>query len=117
KLIEREGRCGKFISCNRYPKCKFIKKDEATEAANRAAHDTHVECSLCHKGTMIEKRGRFGVFYGCSNYPDCKNIIKAKPTGKICELCGSLMMQGTKTIPERCSNKSCLNNRPDKKAK
>lgn len=115
KLIEREGRFGKFISCNRYPKCKFIKKDEATEAANRAANDTHVECSLCHKGTMIEKRGRFGAFYGCSNYPDCKNIIKARPTGKICELCGSLMMQGTKTIPERCSNKSCLNNRPDKK--
>ncbi|OJI07397.1 MAG: DNA topoisomerase I [Candidatus Vogelbacteria bacterium CG22_combo_CG10-13_8_21_14_all_37_9] len=117
KLIEREGRFGKFISCNRYPKCKFIKKDEATEIANREANDTHVECNLCHKGTMIEKKGRFGIFYGCSNYPDCKNIIKAKPTGKLCELCQSLMMKGTKTIPERCSNKACLNNRPDKKAK
>jgi len=27
RLIEREGRFGKFISCNNYPKCKFIKED------------------------------------------------------------------------------------------
>ena len=26
KLIEREGRFGKFISCNKYPKCRYIKK-------------------------------------------------------------------------------------------
>ena len=34
---------------------------------------------------------------------------------KICELCGELMMQGTKTIPERCSNKACPNHNPHKK--
>ena len=42
------------------------------------------------KGDMMERRGRFGTFYSCSNYPKCKYAIKAKPTGKICELCGSL---------------------------
>ncbi len=115
KLVEREGRYGTFISCSRYPKCKYIKKDE-----NNTAGDTGVECPVCHKGTMREKRGRFGIFYGCSNYPDCKNIIKSKPTGKLCPECGSLMMEGTKTIPERCSNKSCANHNPhklDKKGK
>jgi hypothetical protein len=40
--------------------------------------------------------------------------MKAKPTGRICDKCGSLMMEGTKTIPERCSNSKCPNNRPDK---
>lgn len=110
KLIEREGRYGKFIACNNYPKCKFIKKDPAQEAAG----DTGVQCPVCKKGTMREKRGRFGLFYGCSNYPDCKNIIKTKPTGEICKMCGALMMAGTKTIPDRCSNKACANHNPHK---
>jgi DNA topoisomerase-1 len=63
---------------------------------------------------MVEKRGRFGIFYGCSNYPDCKHIIKTKPTGNICQLCNSMMMEGTKTIPERCENKACPNHNPHK---
>ena len=113
KLIERDGRYGRFITCNRYPKCKYIKKDDSANGAGGAG-DTGVTCNLCKKGTMVEKRGRFGIFYGCSNYPDCKNIIKTKPTGNICPLCQSLMMQGTKTIPERCSNKLCVNHNPHK---
>ena len=110
KLVIREGRFGTFISCSRYPKCKFIKQDE--EELKRKMTD--IECPVCHKGKMMERRGRFGIFYSCSNYPDCKNAIKAKPTGNICELCGSLMMEGTKTIPERCSNKMCRNHNPHK---
>lgn len=115
KLIEREGKFGKFIACNNYPKCRYIKKDETAEAERAKANDTGVQCPECKKGTMTEKRGRYGVFYGCSNYPDCKNIIKSKPTGKLCELCGKLMMEGTKTIPERCSDKNCPNHNPHKK--
>jgi len=71
-------------------------------------------CPLCKKGEMMERRGRFGIFYSCSNYRDCKNAIKAKPTGRICPECGSLMMEGTKTIPERCSSKACPNHNPHK---
>ncbi|MFA5778454.1 MAG: type I DNA topoisomerase [Candidatus Paceibacterota bacterium] len=112
KLIIRQRRdgTGTFISCSRYPKCKFIKKDEAEEARK----STGVVCPLCKKGTITERRGRFGIFYSCSNYPDCKFTIKAKPTGNICKLCGSLMMEGTKTIPERCSNKACKMHNPHK---
>ena len=112
RLIVRERRdgTGTFISCSRYPKCKFIKKDETEEAKKR----TGIICPLCKKGDISERRGRFGIFYSCSNYPDCKYAIKAKPTGKICNKCGSLMMQGTKTIPERCSNKSCPDHNPHK---
>lgn len=113
KLIEREGRFGKFIACANYPKCKYIKKDESLNGPGSAA-DSGVKCPLCNKGTMLEKRGRYGVFYGCSNYPACKNIVKTKPTGQLCPLCGALMMTGTKTIPERCSNKTCPNHNPHK---
>jgi len=112
KLIIRERRdgSGTFISCSRYPKCKFIKKDEAEEAKKR----TGINCPICKKGDISERRGRFGIFYSCSNYPDCKFAIKAKPTGNICGKCGSLMMEGTKTISERCSNKACVNHNPHK---
>lgn len=110
KLIEREGRFGRFIACSTYPKCKFVKKDPAEEARAK----TGVQCPVCKTGEMVERRGRFGPFFSCSNYPDCKNAIKARPTGAICKECGSLMMEGTKTIPERCSNKACLNHNPHK---
>ncbi len=109
-LFEREGKFGKFIACGNYPKCKFIKKDKEMDKQN----STGVECPKCQKGFMTEKRGRFGIFYSCSNYPDCKYIIKTKPTGEKCKLCGELMMTGTKTIPDRCSDKNCPNNNPHK---
>lgn len=110
KLVQREGRFGLFISCSRYPKCKFIKESEEEAAKKR----TGVKCTDCKDGEMVERRGRFGIFYSCSNYPNCKNAIKAKPTGDLCSMCGKLMMQGTKTIPERCSDKTCPNHNPHK---
>jgi DNA topoisomerase-1 len=116
KLIERDGKFGRFIACNNYPKCKYIKKDAELEKQN----STGVQCPICSKGYMTERRGRFGLFYSCSNYPDCKLAIKAKPTGRICNYpretgpCPALMMEGTKTIPERCSDKTCPNHNPHK---
>ena len=118
-LVERDGRFGRFIACSNYPKCKFIKKDEELERKN----STGVKCTECKDGLMMKRMGRFGEFYSCSNYPDCKLAIKAKPTGKICDYpredkggqpCGHLMMEGTKTIPERCSDKACPNHNPHK---
>ncbi len=109
KLIEREGRFGKFIACSNYPKCKFIKTSPEEEAKKR----TGVKCPE-DGGDIIERRGRFGPFFSCSNYPKCKFIMKSKPTGNVCPECGSLMMEGTKTIPERCSNRKCPNHNPHK---
>lgn len=109
-LVTREGKFGMFTACSRFPKCKFIKKDEEQERAN----STGVRCPVCKTGFLSERRGRFGVFYSCLNYPDCKYAIKAKPTGETCPICGSLMMEGTKTIPERCSDKKCPNHNPHK---
>ena len=110
RLILREGRFGQFIACSNYPKCKFVKQDPAEVERTK----TGVTCPTCGKGEMVERRGKFGIFFSCSNYPDCKNAIKARPTGKLCEMCGSLMMEGTKTIPERCSSKICPNHNPHK---
>lgn len=117
KLVERDGRFGRFIACSNYPKCKHIKNDPTLNPT------TGVKCPLCNAGEMTERRGRFGIFYSCTNYPKCRNAIKAKPTGNICHFiredkdnkeCGALMMEGTKTIPERCSDKACPNHNPHK---
>ncbi len=109
KLVEREGRFGKFIACSNYPKCKYVRNDE-----NAKPVSSGVKCPTCKEGEIVERRGRFGPFWSCSNYPKCRFAIKAKPTGKVCDLCSSLMMHGTKTIPERCSNKACPNHNPHK---
>ncbi|MBU0613329.1 topoisomerase DNA-binding C4 zinc finger domain-containing protein, partial [Patescibacteria group bacterium] len=114
KLVEREGKFGLFISCSNYPKCKYIKNSD------NGQNSTGVKCGECKDGEMVEKRGRFGPFFSCSNYPKCKHAIKAKPTGRKCEyvrengVCNSLMMEGTKTIPERCSDRTCPNHNPHK---
>ena len=77
----------------------------------------------CKKEEIVERKGRFGLFYSCAGYPDCKYAIKAKPIGKTCtykrddrdgKKCGELMMEGTKTIPNRCSDKICPNHNPHK---
>ncbi|MFH1367101.1 MAG: type I DNA topoisomerase [Patescibacteria group bacterium] len=115
KLVEKEGRFGKFIACSNYPKCKYIKKSE-----NNHNNSSGVACPVCQKGEMVERRGRFGIFYSCSNYPKCKYALNAKPTGRTCDykrengICGALMVEGTKTIPERCSDKTCPNHNPHK---
>jgi DNA topoisomerase I len=111
ELQMREGRFGMFVACSKYPKCKYIKKDAIPPTT------TGIQCPLCQTGEMAERRGRFGIFYSCTNYPDCKNAIKTKPTGNLCPLCQSLMMEGSKTIPERCSIKTCPMHNPHKLAK
>jgi len=111
KLVIREGRFGEFVSCSNYPKCKYIKKDAIKPESSS------VKCPNCGEktgGEIVKRRGRFGEFWSCINYPDCKFAMKAKPTGKNCDKCGALMMQGTKTIPERCSVKTCSNHNPHK---
>jgi DNA topoisomerase I len=117
KLVEREGRFGKFISCSNWKRgkngCHYIKQSPEEEAKRR----TGVPCPECGTGELVERRGRFGPFFSCSNYPTCRFIMKSRPTGKHCPVCNSLMMEGSKTIPERCSNRTCPNHNPHKLAK
>ena len=114
-LVKRTGRFGDFISCSNYPKCKYIEEDPE----ERARKDTGIVCTECKKGTIIEKNGKFGPFFACSEYPDCKYAMRARPIGESpdgekCPECGALMMEGTKTIPNRCSVKTCPMHNPHK---
>lgn len=71
-LVIRTGRFGKFISCSRFPECKF-KKNYTEKLEN-------MNCPQCNEGEVIMRRTKKGRhFYGCSKYPDCKWASWTKP--------------------------------------
>ncbi len=64
KMIVKEGRFGKFLACENYPKCKNTK----TIVSGKT-----MKCPDCDDGTVVERRTKKGrVFWGCSRYPKCK---------------------------------------------
>ena len=64
KMMLKEGRFGKFLACENYPKCKNTKAILTM---------TGVKCPDCGEGELVEKRTKRGkIFWGCSRYPGCK---------------------------------------------
>ena len=104
-LVERHGRYGKFIACENYPECKYIKKEKVEPEF------TGETCPKCGS-PMVYKTGRYGKFEACSNYPKCKYIKnskkKAEPvmTDEICPNCGSpiVIKKGRWGEFKACSN-------------
>lgn len=80
---------------------------------------TGVACTSCRKGTLEPARGHYGPIYLCSA-KGCGFYVESRPIGKKCkfirdgEKCGALMVEGTITIPDRCSDKSCPMRNPHK---
>src|SRR6266508_1182665 len=76
KLVRKWGRYGWFLSCSRYPDCKYRRNanQSAEQAAEQAEPElTDVPCPKCGK-PMVRRSGRFGPFLGCSDYPKCRGI-------------------------------------------
>lgn len=72
KLVVRSGRFGKFISCSRYPECKYT--------ARLVEKVEGVKCPECGEGDIIFKKTKRGRgFYGCSRYPKCTYATWNKP--------------------------------------
>ncbi|MFH0882061.1 MAG: type I DNA topoisomerase [bacterium] len=69
ELVERWGRFGKFISCNRYPECKYIEKVANGEKAT--PEPTGRACPKCGEGELVKRHGRLGEFIACNRYPKC----------------------------------------------
>jgi DNA topoisomerase-1 len=69
KLLERWGRFGRFLACERYPECKYTRNvgDNAPAEPQLAGTD----CPACGR-PMVIKDGRFGRFIACPGYPECK---------------------------------------------
>jgi DNA topoisomerase I len=88
QLVEKLGRYGRFVGCERYPECRYTRPLEG-EAAVEPPKETGEACPRCGR-PLVERTGRFGPFVGCSGYPDCKYIKKEAPkgTGITCPQCG-----------------------------
>lgn len=102
ELVIKHGRNGDFIGCSNFPSCKFTKS---------IVKYIGVKCPKCG-GEIIEKVSKRGkVFYSCVNYPDCDYATWDKPTGKICEKCGDLMVHRKNRREDRilCNNEECEN--------
>lgn len=99
-MVVKNGKFGPFLACSGYPKCKNIKS---------IVDDSAVTCPACNTGKIVKKFSRKGVFYACSAYPDCKNAYWGRPTGEVCQVCGSLIIE-TKDGP-KCSDKGCSNSK------
>ena len=71
ELVIRTGRFGKFISCSRFPDCRYTAK---------YIEKIDVKCPGCKTGDVIVKKTKRGkTFYGCSRYPECKWASWRKP--------------------------------------
>jgi DNA topoisomerase I len=85
-LVVKLGRYGKFIGCDNYPECGYIRNMDGTERPEpELLSETCPECGR----PLAQKVGRYGPFVGCSGYPECKYIKKEKVegTGVTCPQC------------------------------
>jgi DNA topoisomerase-1 len=74
-LVAKRGRYGPFVGCDRYPECKYIKKNAPPPSEQFGT------CPQCGLGTVVTKRARRGrrPFWGCDRYPDCDYATWTKP--------------------------------------
>ncbi|MGE4286540.1 MAG: type I DNA topoisomerase [Phycisphaerae bacterium] len=111
-LEYRFGKGGRFLSCSKYPECKYASPCD-TEGNPVVDEVTEHVCPNCGK-FMVVKNGRFGKFLGCQDYPTCKTVMKIdkegnvlppaappEPTGIKCQKCkdGELVIRQSKRGP------------------
>lgn len=77
--VYRFGRNGRFLSCSRYPDCKYAAPIDK-EGNPQTPELTEVACPNCGR-PMLLRKGRFGPFLSCSGYPDCKGIVNIDRKG------------------------------------
>ncbi|MFA5828299.1 MAG: type I DNA topoisomerase [Candidatus Shapirobacteria bacterium] len=70
ELVIRLGKFGKFISCSRFPECRYTKQYQ--EVAG-------FDCPTCGAPVVIKRTRSGKKFYGCSKYPECKWAGWKKP--------------------------------------
>ena len=70
ELVIRVGRFGKFVSCSRFPECKYTRQYQETAG---------FKCPVCGKEGVVRKTKTGRKFFGCSDYPNCKWAAWKRP--------------------------------------
>ncbi len=73
-LVLRQGRYGKFISCQTYPQCDYKRPLKVNSPPKLVSQ----KCPKC-EAFLAERVGKFGPFLGCSAYPKCTYLENLKP--------------------------------------
>jgi DNA topoisomerase-1 len=79
--VYRFGRNGRFLSCSKYPDCKFASPIDRN-GKPVSPEQTDIACPKCN-APMLLRKGRFGPFLSCSKYPDCDGILNLDKKGNI----------------------------------
>jgi DNA topoisomerase-1 len=96
EMVEKAGKFGIFLACNRYPDCDNTKELEPAEAPG--TEELEETCENCGK-PMVLKRGRFGMFLACTGYPECKTTRKIIATKQ-----GVAAAKPDQILDEACPN-------------
>ncbi len=70
ELVIRMGKFGKFVSCSRFPECKYTRQFKEMAGFN---------CPECGAEGVVRKTKTGRKFFGCSKYPACKWASWKKP--------------------------------------
>lgn len=81
QMVYRFGRNGRFLSCSRYPECKYSSPIDRN-GKPASPQQTDVCCPKCGQ-PMTLRRGRFGPFLSCSRYPSCDGVLNLDKKGRI----------------------------------
>jgi len=100
--VYRFGRRGRFLSCSKYPECKFAAPIDHDGNPVSPEH-TDIACPKCGALTVVRK-GRFGPFLSCTRYPACDGVVNLDKKGCVippkipalltdlpCPKCGALL--------------------------
>ncbi len=71
QVVIRTGRFGKFLSCSKFPDCKYT--------APYVLKVEGAKCPDCGSEVVIKRSRKGKQFYGCAGYPKCKWASWKKP--------------------------------------
>ncbi len=96
EMVEKAGKFGIFLACNRYPECDNTRELEPADAPG--TEELEETCENCGR-PMVLKRGRFGMFLACTGYPECKTTRKIIATKQ-----GVSAAKPDQVLEEKCPN-------------
>lgn len=98
QMVIKYGPHGRFLACPGFPDCKNTKP---------YYEKIGIQCPKCGGDIVMKKTRKGRRYYGCIHNPECDFMVWQKPSGVLCEKCGSMMVEkGDKLV---CSGDGCGN--------
>lgn len=104
QMVIKYGPHGKFLACPGFPECRNTKP---------YLEKIGVSCPKCGKEVVIRKTKKGRRYYSCENSPECDFMTWQRPSGKLCPVCRSALLEkGNKLV---CANEECSHVEPKEK--